>query len=249
MRVIICEQWELNLANPAEDDFKWSYVNYLTKNKAASQHFTNTYHLYKILLEHYQPSDIRSITEYFGGVGAESIIAHNLVNPYEHTVIEFGEHAAKHLANELPRPIEVIHADAFAPESHVPADLVSLDWDNGTVWRTREGEPHRGLLDRVFADKPRAVLMSDQAARYRHLNVERYESLLGKGTCCNYPSYIVAYAQRIEELYGYRLRAAYYRSVSSKMLFLPRNMVDKVTVQPVEASPVGMSLAPGWELL
>lgn len=181
---------------------------------------------------------VHSAVEYFGGIGAQSLMIQEMFAPYTHIVMDYSDEAVEHL---YCQGFDARQADSYDLASYQQADLVGLDFGDLTVWKTREGEKHRDLLDRVFAGQPKGVVLTDVACRYLHLHRERYETLLGAGTCASYPSYLDALADRLEVLYGYVMVGGFYHRWSTVMALAPEG--KRGSFSPTPASPVGLQVS------
>lgn len=229
----ILERYTMKLEHTTEP---WFADWVLRSPKEAGIHLTAGW----LALNSIKDLDITSAREYFGGIGAQALMIEELFSPETHMALEFSEQAVDHMRRELPAHIYVGHADSYDPSSCSPADLVALDFGDLTVWKTREGQKHRELLDRVFAHHPKAVLLTDISCRYLHLHRERYETLLGPGTCDTYEHYLYALIGRLEELYGYTLRAGFSHRWSTVMALVPEGQRGRIVDTPM--SPVGIEL-------
>lgn len=238
----ILERYTMPLEEPenvGRDEWFLDWV--LRSPKEAGTHLTAGWSALNALREDLLKEDIASCREYFGGMGAQALMVNELFSPTDHDVLEFSEQAVAHL-QKLGTHITARHADAYDPSSCVPADLVVLDFGDLTVWKTRDGEQHRKLLDRVFAHRPKAVLLTDIACRYLHLHRERYETLLGSGTCQSYETYLYALVARLEGLYGYTLLEGYSHRWSTVMALVPGGAADRGFFHETPDSPVGLEL-------
>jgi hypothetical protein len=148
------------------------------------------------------------------------------------------------LTSNLPKIIDIRLADAYKTKLPEHTDLMALDFGDLTVWKTREGQPHRDLIDRSFATEPKALLMTDVANQRMHLHKERNESLLGDGATENYPTYVAALANYIEEIYDYRLLSGYYHRTASKLTFVPVEHAPDADpiIEPTPTTPRGLEL-------
>jgi hypothetical protein len=241
---IICEKWTMALDKPEDSRDTWFLDWVLRSPKQAGRHLTAGYRVYGSLLAVYDASEIRSAQEYFGGMGAQSLMIQDIFNPVEHVVTDYSDEAVQHLQRVLPsEDHQVFQADAYAESFWGSPDLVGLDFGDLTVWKTREGEDQRGLLDRVFSKEPKAVVFTDIACRYLHLHRERYETLLGPNTCGSYRTYLEAFLNRLEGLYGYRLVTGCYDTWSAVMALVPEGAFPDVgELVPTPSWPVGLEL-------
>lgn len=240
----ICERWSMKL-EPSDPSHPWFADWVLRSPREAGVHLSAGWHALVSLQEVYEPKNIQTVREYFGGIGAQALMVHELFGPftpYDHRVMDYSQDAVAHMERELPPIAAFSQADAYDPSSCFPADLVALDFGDFTVWRTRESEPHRKLLDRVFAHRPKAVLLTDIACRYLHLHRERYEGLLGVGSCVSYDRYLEALVDLLEEMYSYTLVAGYTHRWSTVMALVPDVLIQRGEFHPVPESPVGLEL-------
>lgn len=222
---MVAERWplEMRAVSKTPGEPLW-WADWLARSpKEASQHIAASYGAYRSLLDVYSPDDIQTASESFGGVGAQGVIIQNLFHPYWHIVQDYSADSALHLQNLFARSPGVLarQADSYVDEPFTPVDLVGLDFGDLTCWRTREGEKHRGLLDRVFQSGPKAVVLTDIAGPRLHLQRDRYETLLGVGSCRSQEAYLTAFLGRLEVLYDYRLVAGFYHRWSAVMALVP----------------------------
>jgi hypothetical protein len=178
--------------------------------------------------------------EFFGGIGAQSLMIQDLFAPRNHVVRDYSLEAVAHIKAQVPG-VYAHQADSYDPMWQHRADLVGLDFGDLTVWKTRQGEPHRGLLDRVFEEEPKAVVLTDVACRYLHLHKERYETLLGAGTCITYETYLEALARYFRRIYGYVVVRGFWHRWSTVMVLVPRPAVPG-RFFPTPESPVGLKV-------
>jgi hypothetical protein len=195
--ITVCDLWDIEL--PEQGATQWFLDWYLRSPGEVHKHLWAGWAAYQSIAD----LEIASATEYFGGIGAQSRMIQQLWAPERHYVFDYSKEAAEHLRASLPPPIAAWQADSYDPWSFRRAGLVGLDFGDLTVWRTREGEKHRALLDRVFASEPKAVVFTDIAGPRLHLQRARYETLLGAGSCESYETYLSALLDRLEALYGY----------------------------------------------
>lgn len=239
----ILEKWPMELAAPRANHEEWFLDWVLRSPTQAGHHLTAGWHALNSLKEVYREADdIESCMEYFGGMGAQALMTERLFNLKDHIVGEYSQDGVEHLRRVLDRNIEVRKQDSYAPASFQPADLVMLDFGDLTVWKTRGGEKHCELLDRVFSEEPKAVVFTDIACRYLHLHRERYETLLGPGTCATYSDYLVALLRRFEELWGYTLVKGYWDRWSTVMALVPSGLSTYPAIYPTPPSPVGLEI-------
>lgn len=231
MEITICERWTVYVPPPTES---WFLDWVLRAPKDSGIHLTAGLCAYRALAG----LEFRSVVEYFGGMGAQSLMIRDLFDPIDHYVFDCSAEAVKHIQDQIDG-VTAKEADSYT--QHVPADLVGLDFGDLTVWKTREGEKHRDLLDRVFAGHPEGVVLTDVACRYLHLHRERYETLLGDGSCSSYPAYLEALADRLEALYGYVMVGGFYHRWSTVMALAPEG--KRAPFLPTPSSPVGLQVS------
>lgn len=238
----IVEKFTMNIEGPPPGRDAWFLDYVLRSPKQAGKHLTAGWLALNSLKEIYTGADdIRSCYEAFGGMGAQALMAEHLFNLREHHVCEFSPEAVNHLRGAMPSKVRVVERDAYA--GHTPiADLVILDFGDLTCWKTRDGEKHRALLDQTFLMDPKAVVFTDIACRYLHLHRERYESLLGPGTCQSYPQYLQALLARLQALYGYRLHRGYHDRWSTVMALVPDDIEGRPLLFETPADPVGLEI-------
>ena len=241
MKLVICERWtQPHVSEPTE---KW-FLDYAVRSpRDAGVHLTAGWCAYRAL-KGVHPEGFASAVEYFGGIGAQSLMIQELFSPIHHDVMDNSAEAVRHICDQV-EGVQVRQADSYDPGSYAPAELVGLDFGDLTVWKTRPGERHRELLDRVFADEPRGVVLTDVACRYLHLHRQRYETLLGAGTCETYEGYLNALATRIEDLYGFRMVGGFMHRWSTVMALSPvGHRVHRAEFIPTPAHPAGLQV---WE--
>lgn len=239
----IVERFTMKLeADPGRGEWFLDYV--LRAPKSAGKHLTAGWMALQAVREVYDPKEIRTVTEYFGGMGAQALMVRETFSPTIHGIMDYSAEAVAHINREVieSKKLLAVQADAYDPRFTVDADLVMLDYGDLTAWKTREGEKHRQLLDRVFLLEPKAVVFTDIACRYLHLHRERYETLLGEGTCASYQTYLEALLVRLRELYSYTLVAGYWDRWSSVMALVPKGAAPIGQLFPTPESPVGLEL-------
>lgn len=218
----ICNNWELELPEPTEESWFLDWV--LRSPTQAGKHLTSSWIAYQSLANLYQPEEINSAREYFGGMGAHALMIQELWSPEYHYVLENSSDAVDHLEKTLPPGIVAAHSDSYKPANTQAADIVALDFGDLTVWKAQEGKPHGDLLERVFMLEPKAVVMTDIAARYLHLQKKSYEPLLGEGSCESYEIYLEAFYRQIQERFGYKRVVTVDNHWSSVTSLVPGDM-------------------------
>lgn len=218
--VRLCDRWNMTINRP-EDGEPW-FADWVLKDpKKSNIRLSAGWHMFRALEQTGIP--FKAVQEFFGGIGAQSLMIDELFKPTHHVVQEYTRPAVDHMERELPGWVGVHLEDAYnCPVLGV--DLSCLDFGDFTIWKARPGLPHRELLDIVFSKEPRAVTLTDVAGRYLHLHRERYETMLGAGSCGSYLGYLNALSRWIETTFGYTLVRGYWNPLSTKMAFVPEWM-------------------------
>jgi hypothetical protein len=229
---VVCERWPIQIEEPKPGDDPWFADWCVGQPAQKSLSMTGGFHSYQ-----------KVKYETFGGVGAQSLMIQDFFHPDIHIVGEYTQIAVDHLKRNL-KGVDIRLADAFKTSFPKHVDLMALDFGDLTVWKTREGQPHRDLIDRAFATYPKALLMTDVANQRMHLHRQRYESLLGTGATEDYPTYIHAMDEYMFSLYGYRLLSGFWHRTASKLTFVPAPEVPLIgrEIGPTPTSPVGLEL-------
>jgi len=240
------------IATKHNPDEKWWLDWAVAAPGGAGKHLTASWLAMNSLKEVYREADdIQSCYEYFGGVGAQGLMAERLFNiKGRHQINEWSMDAITHLQSVFQQGVRIAHQDAYADSTQSEGhDLVLVDCGDLTAWKTREGEKPRALLDKVFSGNPRAVLLTDIACRYLHLQRDRYETLLGEGSCVDYYTYLHAFLDRLDDLYGYELHEGYYDRWSAVMALVPSDIAQNDAtfmkhdrLKPTPDKPVGLSV-------
>jgi hypothetical protein len=239
-RAAICERWDMPLAEQ-NGSSRW-FVDWVRRDaRQASAHVTAGYCAYRALSLAYAPGELRTAEEFFGGLGCQSLIIGDLWQPERHTVHEQHPAAVEHLRALLPRA-DVRHSDSYTVEPG-GADLVGLDFGDLTAWRLREGQPHRLLLDAVFARKPKAVVLTDIAGPRLHLHRERYGAVLGAASLPGYRTYLEALVRWFQTTYDYALVRGYWQKWSTVLALVPaENFIGLGSLEPVPDRPRGIEI-------
>lgn len=224
MKATICNQWEMELPEPAAGTPAWFLDWVLKSPRQAGQHLACSYRALESLLGIYKPDDIDIAWEPFGGIGAQALMIEQLFGPAYHLVGDYALQAVEHMKRVLPPQVDVWQADAYKAEPEKRADLAALDFGDLTVWKAQPDKERGQLLDKVFASGPKAVTITDVAARYLHLQKKSYEPLLGAGTCESYEGYLHAFSRHLTDRYGYVLHEAHYTRWSGVMAFIPETL-------------------------
>jgi hypothetical protein len=238
----IVERFTMHLDDKPEDKWFLDYV--LRSPRQAGVHLTAGWLAMNSLLEIYEKDDIRSCDEWFGGMGAQAVMVEDLFGLEKHVVGEYSLDAVRHLRSVLPEKVEVWHRDAYDESSFsiAQADLQILDYGDLTIWKLRPGEPRRKLLEYVTGLIPKAILMTDIACRYLHLHRERYETMLGEGSCGDYATYLAALDDFVSQEFGYHVHRAFYDRWSTVMALVPNGIGAEGVFVPTPHDPVGLEI-------
>lgn len=219
MKATILGQWEIDLPETGEN--KWWLDWAVAAPKHAGDHLTVSWRTFTALQDHYGPDAFPTIREYFGGVGAHALMLEELFNPMLwHTVADYAPEAVEHMKRVLPGGVTVAQRDAYDGVTW-HGDLQVLDFGDLTVFQAQPGKERGDLLERVFSTQPKAVTLTDIAARYLHLQKRSYEPILGPGACDSYEEYLERYSRHLEERFGYVMLEGHYTRWSCHMAFVP----------------------------
>lgn len=236
----MCERWRLHLDGKQTDGW---FADWVQRRPAdVSVHLTAGFYAYLSLQLVYGPGELRSVREYFGGMGAQALMIQEGIRPEIHTVLDRSASSVAHLRRVLGgRGVRLAQADSYAPESYAPADLVGLDFGDLTAWRLRPGQPQRELLDRVFSGQPKAVVLTDVAGPRLHLHRERYGGVL-EAPVPDHPAYLRALHWWFQRTYGYMMLRGYYHRWSAVLALVPVGRAPSSALLPVPDRPVGLEL-------
>lgn len=215
--VQIAEQWQMSIPEGVGGTFgEWVFRS----PKDSTRRIAASYMVYEDLAA--LNPHIETAHEYFGGVGAQSLMIEHFFAPQRHTIWDRSPEAVEHLKRVMPYADVSLVEDSFV--LHEPADLVALD-EVFTVWKTRHGQPFRELMDEVFKSQPVAVELTENAATRLHLHRERYDQLLGSGASATYETYLEALEGYLEYEFGYGIATGYYYHGGAKMILMPAEEV------------------------
>lgn len=223
MDLTVCERWRLTTADLGDRAQPW-FLDWVRREpEQVSRHLTAGFMAYGALQQLYGHT-LETAREYFGGIGAQTMMIQELLRPQFHSVIDISPDAALMLGTGLREPgLWSARADAYAPESYAEAELVGLDFGDLTAWRLRPGQKQRELLDRVMSRPPKAVVLTDIAGPRLHLHRERYAQVLGvpPDRLTRYDVYLACLSDWIRAHYEYALLAGYWHRWSAVGAFVP----------------------------
>lgn len=242
----ICERWRISTADLGDGAQPW-FLDWVKREpEQVSRHLTAGLLAYGSLQSVYGPGELRSVHEYFGGIGAQTLMIQDGFRPESHVVLDNSPESVAWLRAGLRhRPVQVRYGDSYLPEFTAKADLVGLDFGDLTAWRLRPGQKQRELLDRVMRREPKAVVLTDIAGPRLHLHRERYGEVLHRRpqSLNSYPTYLYALVDWMRAYYGLRLVRGYQHRWSAVLAFVP---VDRLQAEghilPVPDSPKGLTV-------
>jgi len=182
------------------------------------------------------------ILEGFGGLGCQSLIAHDLWPRAGGTIYETSHEAVEHLRsvrNTILKGAGIgVHlSDAYMALDPDEDDVVLLDFGDMTASRMVAGGRYTTLLERVFHARPRAVVLTDIAGRLLHLHRDHYAKAL-RTEFEDYKGYLLAVGQYVRDRWGYYPLETSYQNWSAVMGFVPTAYGH--TIGPVIDDPRGL---------
>ena len=210
-----------------EDSNKTSFLYHVSRHFGTVQvHGAAQLLAVKYLQQRQDELGIKSVVEFFGGVGIGTAIIQKVLRPESHIVYEIDDVCINHLKNQaFADRITVEMRDAKEAMLDSTADLMYLDFFSFSAYRLKDW---RRQLDAVFFSEPTAVEITDTSIARLPLQKERYAKALGR-TFDGREDYAMAFSDKITREYGYKLAYYAYRE-NACMVFLPK---DKV-VAPTE---------------
>lgn len=198
------------------------FMDWVSKSpRQAAAHMRALKMAYESLHAVYSKKQISSHVEYFGGLGASAMAAQDSFYLRRQTVLDYSPAAALHLEGLFP-DARVVQGDSFDPGNYTRASLVGLDFGDLTAWKLwgQNTRPHRGLVERVVEAGPKAIVLTDIAGAYLHVNHSAQQRAMGR-PAQTYGEYLDSFALTFEDKYAYRLLAGYTRRWSTVMAFVP----------------------------
>ena len=131
MKVLLCQKYEMDIENApiGVESEELPFFQHLTKKRLPELALFTWCHEQAI---RYVKSvrDVDSVVEYFGGMGRDSVILQEELNPISHVVIDVNHAQYEHLASLAPMypGMVVLERDSFQCAGEYPADFVV--WDN-----------------------------------------------------------------------------------------------------------------------
>ncbi len=247
MDLTVCERWKVRVDESQRTDGTPWFADWARREpQQVGRHLVAGLMAYSSLQMVFGPGELRRAHEYFGGLGAQALMIQDGIRPESHIVLERSPEAVLHLRLLLAdRPVSVYPMDSYSPAAVAPADLVGLDFGDLTAHRLRPGEAQRGLLDRVMASRPSAVVLTDVAGPRLHLHRERYaEALMTPPEHLRtYTAYLAALANWLRAHYGYAVVRGYYHRWSAVLALVPADRwhdVEHPVLLPVPTTLEGL---------
>ena len=198
----VCNRWELPLL--AGEGGHYRYLDTASHRNAAC---------FLELCNHLEVPAVRSVVEYFGGVGIFSTIVQQLFHPSQHWAFDIDPDCVAQLQT-IPGMVAA-SGDAHETMGSIQADLVVADFAVCTL-RTIDEWP----WSRVVALHPRYIVVSDTALRRLGLHRALYSRIAGS-TVFSPEDYYRAYSKHMWGRYGYSVTRVVHH-VYSYLLLEPR---------------------------
>ena len=219
LTALIDDSIELNfdaVAGSLAELRKESFMYWALKKPAFAQaHAARQFHIFNTL-KHLYVKPIKSVEEFFGGVGMGTGIVQKLFQPESHVVYEIADECLEHLQRQaFSGALDVRYGDAEQTTLGAAyADLFIFDAPSFNPLRLAEWAPQ---LDHLFGLDPIAIYMNDTSFWSRHLHKERFGKALGKASLENDRDYVMAYSEYMFERYGYIVWAFFMLNPTSYM--------------------------------
>lgn len=166
-------------------------------------------------------NQVKTVTEYFGGMGRSAVIIQNVLKPEKHLVIDVDNKQYLHL-KELSKVypgMTALQEDSFANAGKHPADFVTLDFNNFTLHTLLKNKTIYDTMYNVLKGGiPCYVEVADLALSKLQMNRDRYGGLVGKEI--HTPrDYFKALSHTVSKLFGYGVSfVAHYGKLSAVLL-------------------------------
>lgn len=221
MKALVCGKWELDFEELKYKDSKGaarSYIEVSVKDEkiAAECVLANAMLLNSILPDLTSGLDV---LELYGGAGFHTVVAQNMLEPTNHTVIELDDHCIDHLRKQFPN-ITVVKGKA-EDNYKIKADYYSLDSNSWTInTLVNNINKNKEMYEGIFSFNPKAVQVWDSSKPYFVQNRALYSRLLGQEV--NTPK---EYAQALSDFffqnYSYSASRVCYLSRSTYFMIQP----------------------------
>lgn len=217
-KALLCEKWELPITDGKTGFFKHTNVSELSRRAKCFEWLVQDIPFGK------------TVIEYFGGIGLQSVIIEETINPLFHDIYDIDEDCVEQLKIVFKdKPVTVALKDAKEAMGATNSDIAILDFPNMTAKHYEEwDEP----LGRLFRSKPKLVEITDVGNRYLHLHRPLYSEILGQ-TVTTIEDYISAISKFLYQKYDYSVVKAAYKSGTSYMF------LGNVSPETIEFKYVG----------
>jgi len=118
-------------------------------------------------------NDIKTIFEYFGGIGLQATINKNLFNPISHNLSDINEECVLNLNKQ---GFNCEQGDSYKIIGNHSCDLLVADFNNFTLLKSSRNPE---LLKKLYSTGSRFIILTDSAISKFHLNKKCYEKVLG----------------------------------------------------------------------
>jgi len=173
----------------------------LNKPAYAQGHATRQLHIFNTL-KYLYVKQVKTVEEFFGGVGMGTGIVQKLFQPESHVVYEVAEECLSHLRNQpFSDALDVRYGLAEDTMLNAPyADLYIVDMPSLNPMKLAGWMPQ---LDHLFGLGPTAIYLNDTSFWTRRFHKERFGKALNKPSLENTRDYVMAYSEYMFDRYGY----------------------------------------------
>ena|SRR3990167_3760642 len=233
-KALICEKWEMEFEEYVPEDGKKPFENrpfldniFRDGLKDVSDSAEASYKLLSGL-----PTG-KTVVEFFGGIGLQSLIVENLLHPIEHVVLDKDSQCVEHLKRVFQNYPDVLiaQADAWEAMKVYVGDIFLLDW----IWTPRRWNEHKESLDALFIQKPLAVTFFDSTKPYFPTNRKRYAAMFGCEINSFY-DYVVSLSNFIIARYGYAISKVAYCSNRGTFCLLQPAPIERMEEFEISSS-------------
>jgi len=216
---LICNRWEMEFEDYLHNAEDFGHVanipyNHYLFGKKLELVSASTFSAYELLKG--LPKKKR-VVEFFGGVGLQSTIIQELLQPIDHTIIENDGNCIRHLNDNFRGRATILQANAFDYIGALPGDIFSLDWNS---WTVLHQDKLKSVFELLLKYDPLAIIWFDTAKSYFHLNRSKYSKLLGMelSTIRDYSEALFSFFER---KYNYGFSKVAYFSKGTHFLLVP----------------------------
>lgn len=187
-----------------------------------------------MLLNELNSKGIDTVVEYFGGVGINSLMAQKLLNPSYHIIYDLDEKCIKHLKKNFKKVVKTNSYKIIGSNNYNNC-LYDMDFNSFTAKQFIDNDKNiQDSLTQTFKRKPKAVILTDSALPYLHLNKKIYEKILGLGI--NHEmDYIIGFSKLLKNKYNYFITKCTYHAHAAYFLIESyEEKEDKIEIKKVE---------------